>query len=231
MTEVVTAGLVAVDARQPLRITATLRAGLASAEVRLDGLLAWAVAQVHDLPPALRVSELRPIEIPLARAEGGRFHLCTTSVGNVDEREHVWINRRFPLAEAQEMAVEKFTRINIAAGAQKTYRLPLETRHMEDDRLTWWAIGDGAAVAELLQYVGYLGKRRAVGRGAVARWTVEGCVPWGETFPLVRDGWPMRPLPDGWPGVRPEATRAYAVLSYPYWNRAAEEVCVIPEAA
>lgn len=227
MRRIETANLDGTDA-QPLRVTATLTSGLASERMHLDGLLAWAVTQRDDIPPALRLSELRPIEIPVQRSTCGRVHLCSTSVGNIEVRQHVWINRRFPIAEAQDMAEERFRRISIDKGPQKTFRLPLETRLLEDDRLTWWCVGDGVAIADLLAIVGYLGKRRAVGRGAVEEWRVEGCAPWGDGFPVLRDGWPMRHLPDDYPGVRPEAERRYGLVTYPYWDRSREELCAVP---
>lgn len=230
MSRVETAGLDG-SASQPLRITATLISGLASERIHLDGLLAWAVTQRDDIPPALRVSEIRPIEIPIQRSACGRVHLCSSSVGNVEARQHVWINRRFPIAEAQDMAEDRFRRINIAAGAQKSFRLPLETRHLEDDRLTWWAVGRGEKIADLLTIVGYLGKRRAVGRGAVSLWRIEGCTSWGDGFPVLRNGWPMRHLPDDYPGVREEADRRYALVNYPYWDRSREELCAVPSEA
>lgn len=214
----------------PLQVTATLRSPMASAGVRLDALLAWVVTQVENIPPALTPEDIVPIDIPVERSACGRFHLCSDSFGEVEARERRWINRRFPIAEAQDLAVDTFRRIAINAGAQKSFRIPQETRTLVDDRLTWWLVGDARRVAELLEHVSYLGARRAVGRGAVLGWRVEACETW-PGFPVLRDGEPLRVLPADHPDVGAEAERAYATLTYPYWNRAAEELCVMPRRA
>ena len=126
------------------------------------------------------------------------------------------------------MAEKRFKRINIAAGAQKSYRLPLETQHLKDDALRWWCIGDRDEISELLSLVGYLGKRRGVGLGAVLSWSVEPCTPWGDGFPVVRDGWPLRPLPHDWPGISSRAPRAYRTMTFPYYQHTREELCAVP---
>jgi CRISPR type IV-associated protein Csf3 len=122
--------------------------------------------------------------------------------------------------------------IRINAGPCKSYRIPLETRHLEEDRLTWWCVGDASAIRDLLGWITYLGKKRSVGLGKVRRWTVEPCVPpWGDGFPVVRDGQPMRSLPPDWPGLADDVERAYRVLGCvdgPYWDKTREEICAVP---
>lgn len=212
----------------PLVVRAHLRGAVCMPHggVALDGLIAWAVATRDNLPPPANASECVAIDVPLAREPGGRFHLCSVAAYDVELRENRWLNRRFPLPEAQEMGSRKFRRINISAGAQKTYRLPLETFHVRDDVLTWWAIGDGPAVAELLGLVSYVGKKRSTGLGSVARWDVDPCEPW-PGFPVVRDGKPMRHLPPDWPGLV-DPPHAMRTLTYPYWDYVREELCAVP---
>ena len=214
---------------EPLRVTARIRGAIAlpNGPLALDALLAAAVARREGLPPPDGISPMRDIEIPVARAPGGRFHLASLSECEVEERERRWVNRRFPIPEAQAFAVESFKRINIAAGAQKSYRLPLETAHLAGDALRWWCLGDRGQIAALLALVPYLGKRRATGLGAVVAWEVERCEPW-PGFPVVRDGRPLRPLPPDWPGLAPGAEVAWRTMTFPYWEWTRRELCAVP---
>lgn len=212
----------------PLHVVADLVGPIAlpHGPMALDALLAWAEAARDGLPPP-SVGEVVPVEIPVAREPAGRFHLCSFSVAETECHEHRWVNRRFPLAEAQDFGDKKLHRIQITAGQCKSYRLPLETQWLKYDRLRWWLIGNADGVRELLALVTYLGKKRSVGLGRVRRWTVEPCDPWGDGFPVVRDGRALRTLPQDWPGLAdPEI--AYRVLTYPYWDHAREEMCAVP---
>jgi hypothetical protein len=58
----------------------------------------------------------------------------------------------------------------------------------------------------------------------VAEWSVDACEPWGDGFPVVRDGRALRTLPADWPGLVDPVLR-YRVLSPPYWEHTREEVC------
>jgi hypothetical protein len=214
---------------EPLAITARLQGAVALpyGPLALDSLLAAAVARRDGIPPALSPAEVQPIEIPVEREPGGRFHLASFSVSETECIERRWVNRRFPLAEAQAMGDAKLRRILISAGPCKSYRLPLETRHMVDDELRWWCIGEREEIEPLLAITSYIGKKRGVGRGRVVRWTVEPCELW-DGFPVVRDGKPLRPLPPDWPGLDDPAM-AYRTLTYPYWIHAEEKLCAVPD--
>lgn len=213
---------------EPLRILARLVGpiSLRSGSLRLDSLLMAAVAIRDGLPPAS--IEMRPIEIPVALEPGGRFHLASFATPRFDRHEVRYINRRFPIAEAQALAEPKFRRIDISAGAQKSYRLPSEVAWAERDELEWYCVGDRRGVGDLLGLISYLGHKRSVGRGKVQRWTVEPVEPWGDGFPVVRDGKPLRALPPDWPGLQ-DPMIAYAVMTPPYWEHHREEPCAVPE--
>jgi len=213
---------------EPLCVTATLAGEIALPQgpLALDGLLAWAVCAREGL--AAPVEGIRPVHIPVALAPGGRFHLCSFSLAAWEAFGVRYVNRRFPLPEAQNMGAPSLKRILLSGGPCKSFRLPLESGHLRDDRLTWYLQGDRARVAELLQMVTGLGKRRGVGLGRVARWEVTPVEPW-PGFPVVREGRPLRPLPVDWPGVSEGAAREYRCVSFPYWLRAAEVECVVPD--
>lgn len=216
----------------PLRITAEIegRIALPSGPMAIDSLLAAMVARRLDLPPLLLPTEALPIEIPVARApSGGTFHLASFSLGAFERFGVKWVNRRFPIAEAQALGSTKIRTISIKAGPCKSYRIPLPAGHLVKDSLTWYVIGDRAAIAALLSLCSYLGKRRATGLGRVVRWSVESCEPWGPGFPILRpDGTPTRTLPADWPGVRAGAEQAFKTITYPYVDKTQEVLCYAP---
>lgn len=211
----------------PLAVTAHLRGriSLPGGPLALDAMLASVVAMRAQLPHPS--DELVPIEIPVEREPSGRFHLCSFSEAAFEDYSVQWVNRRFPIAEAQAFGEPRLKRLDITTGPAKSYRIPLETGHLEHDRLRWWCIGDAAQIEDLLSQVHYLGKKRAVGLGAVHRWTIAAAQLW-DGFPVVRDGMPLRPLPVDWPGLSEEAPRTLRALTYPYWLHTARQVCAAP---
>ena len=120
---------------EPLRIVATLRTGIAmpGGPLALDALLMAAVAARDHIPPP--DDEVREIPIPVALEPGGRFHLASFALYTVEARENHWINRRFPVEEAQKMGGPRVRRINLSGGPAKSYRLPMEVCHLVDDRM------------------------------------------------------------------------------------------------
>lgn len=213
----------------PLRVTATLAGQVQLRDpIALDGLLAWAVCLRDAIPPAVTPAEFVPVEVPLAREPGGRFHLASLAEYAVETYAKRYLHRRFPFAEAMGMA-PSITRLRLTAGPAKSYRIPTETAHLCDDALTWWCVGDADEIRALLALVGYVGKKRSVGLGKVARWDVVECETW-PGFPVLRDGKPLRPLPEDWPGLAVPGS-AYRRLTYPYWLRGDEVFCAVPEAS
>lgn len=208
---------------KPIRISATLLNGIANPTrpIAIDALLAYAVALRDDMLPPANASEVTPIEIPLQRSPCRRFHMCSLSEHDVVvERETRYVNRRPIIAEAQLMASESVKTIQINGGPDKGYRVPMDVGHYARGEVWWWAVGDAYAVRDLLSHIGYLGKRRAVGLGKVVAWTVEECESWGEDYPVMREGKPLRALPPDWPGCEAMRTTR-GTLTYPYWLREA----------
>src|SRR6185503_291310 len=91
-------------------------------------------------------------------------------------------------------------RVQLTAGATKSYRIPVEVGYLKGARAEWYCVGDADPIRSLLCHVTHLGKKRSVGKGEIAAWIVEECDAW-KGFPIVRDGKPLRPLPLDWPGV------------------------------
>jgi hypothetical protein len=221
----------------PLHITAKIRRTIAlpNGPVSLDGLLArvivdriGATACAPTDPGWIPTEELLA-RIPIALEPTHGFALCTSSHCRVVGHENHWVNRRFPVDVAQQIRCD-IKRINITAGAQKSYRLPLDTVFLQDGLIEWWCIGGLEPILDLLLEVAYLGKRRGVGVGAVVTgsWRVDQCEPWGDGFPLVREGQPMRPLPPDWPGLASGVETAYRTMVPPYHDRTREVLCAVP---
>jgi len=216
---------------RPLAITARLMGAISMPDrpLAIDALLAYAVVLCDHIVPASTPDEVVPIEIPIEREPGGRFHLCSHAIYTVEATETRWQNRRPVIPEAQAMG-RSIKRIQISAGLSKGYRIPYEAIHVEGDELRWWAIGDRAEIEDLLGLIGHLGKKRAAGLGRVAEWLVEPCEPWGEGFPVVLDGQPLRPLPRDWPGLAEDVAVERCTITYPYPRSLNRELfdCAIP---
>ncbi len=193
----------------------------------LDALLAWRVAADAGLPPPRDERDIVPVEIPIQREAGGRFHLCSFGEMTQERSEGRFINRRTPAEQLQTLGNAKVKSVDVSAGVNKSYRIPLPTMHVERDEVVWWCIGDREQIVGLLAGVSYLGKKRAVGLGKVERWDVDACEPWEDGFPVVRGGRALRPLPPTWPGlVSPRL--ANRTLTYPYWAGKGVQLCAVP---
>lgn len=205
-----------------------MRGIILSRPIHFDGLLGAAVALRDQLPPPIDASAIVEIDLPLARERG--VWLASASESVVELRELRHINRRFPLDVAQIMGARSIKTIDIKAGASASERIPVDVQHMERDELTWWCIGDAEQIRALLALVHHVGRKRGVGFGEVAPsgWSVEACEPWGDGFPVLRDGEPLRNLPADWPGLSPDVVTEYAVPSPPYWDRTRDVLCAVP---
>lgn len=216
------------DAFTPLVVQCTLTAPIFAPDRRiaLDGLLAAAVARRTQLPPASSAHECAPIEIPVKRSPCGRFHLASNAQFAIEKRAHSFTNKRFPTNEATFIGNQKFRRIETTQGHNKSFRIPREELHI--DAMHWYCMGHAESLTNLITDITSIGKRRAVGLGAIApgSWSIEQCDRW-DGFPILQNGNPLRPLPLDWPGLE-QYERAFANLTYPYWDRSKEHECAVP---
>lgn len=217
---------------QPIGVTARLlgQVSMPDRPLALDALLAYAVVLRDHITPAATPEQVVPIEIPVEREPGGRFHLASHAVFTAEQRETRYQVKRSVIGEAQAMA-PSLRRMQISAVHSKGYRIPFEAMHVRGDELRWWAIGDAAAVLALLDLVTHLGKKRASGLGRVREWLVEPCEPWGTGFPVVDPaGRPLRPLPLDWPGLADGCAVERCTITYPYPRTLNRDlhVCAVP---
>lgn len=215
---------------EPLRIDTRITGPICLPDrpIALDALLAAAVAVRAGIAPATTREEVVDIEIPVQRATCGRYHLASVAEYAVEVRSLQYLTKRAPVEQYQTIGSHSIRRVDITAGPNKSYRIPMETLHLVDDRLTWWCVGDANETRALLQLIAYLGRKRSVGLGCVVGWNVERCDTW-PGFPVLRSGHPLRTLPHDAPGLHRDVAVEYAVLTYPYWRHEAEELCVVPQ--
>lgn len=215
----------------PLVVVAHLEGAIARPNPAycLDSLLDWATYPERGIehPCSPEEWEATRTELPIARSACGRFHLVSEGIFDTEQTDNRWINRRFPLPEAMALGDAKLRRVDVKAGPQKSYRLPLETLHLLGDVIVWFCVGDAQGIRDLLRWVTHLGKRRAVGLGRVARWEVELTSSWGEGFPLLREGVPTRALPLDHPGIAGGEQRI-GRFTFPYHYRWLEELVACP---
>jgi len=208
---------------RPLQVTAHIAGPVVLPEgyLHLDALLAAAVAQRNNLPPAHSAEELLPIEIPVARSACERFHLASASVASWEQYSTRYLQRRFPIEQAQ--VISAMRSVKITAGPCKSYRIPYEAGWLQGASLQWWCMGDLEEVRALLSLIHYIGKKRSVGSGRVQRWEVQECEVW-DGFPVLSpEGQAMRHLPLDYPGLLDSSPR-FGNLTYPYWLKTAEEL-------
>ena len=186
--------------REPFRVTAKLRGPMMrpSHGIYLDSLLMARVAVMEQRPPMdwRTRDQLSEPEIPIALSECGRVYLASAGLYDVECSSKTFINKRFPMGEAQAMGDLGLKRILVGGGLSKGFRIPRELIHLVNDQIVWFAIGDIGKTEEILAGVSGLGPRRGVGHGEVADWKVETVEAW-EGFPVLRDGAPLRRLPLG----------------------------------
>lgn len=219
---------------QPLRVRATLASDIANPmrTPAIDALLAYVQAvYVEARTPPDPAHATPPVHLDgvLALSVCGRYHLASFGLAEPEEWQRGrFVNRRFPIAEAQAMGSPKVTTLNLSGGPAKSFRIPLETAWLKGDRIDWYVIGDAGRILAMLAWVTHLGKRRGVGLGKIARWEVEPCASWGEGFPVIRDARPLRNLPlDAMDAEVAQAFEGYGVVTYPYFERDREELCLL----
>lgn len=198
---------------EPVRVRAHLAGGIAHAApwgIALDGLLAselWArtKAAARDAGTtyqrALEQDDPPDLPLPLARCDRGRtWHWAATCArpddlpSRVDVRS--WIGRVDQRA-LDQASVGLPKTVSDRQGRYRARRMPLLVTPCRS--VTWHAIGDAAAITELLEGLDSIGKKRSSGEGHVLRWEI---TPAPDLDPyaaahLHPDGTLGRPTPAG----------------------------------
>lgn len=219
----------------PIKIVAELEDGrINSADgiIMLDAILyhAWFWAHAPHVLEG-RGGDSVPgdgyIGLPLRQDSGNRW-FASRAVYDQDGVTVEYWNKRpnFFSADAQRHLRTQTGVISSSVGLNRAYRMPQVIRHVRDGRLTFWAMGHADEVLALLRKIPAVGKKAAMGWGAVRSWSVEEC---DEDYSTYHPQYGlMRPMPvqghmglDGYPvmeyGVRP-----------PYWKDTNRMLCYVP---
>ncbi|MFE5339753.1 hypothetical protein ACFQ80_06010 [Isoptericola sp. NPDC056578] len=172
----------------PMRVQAHMAAGVGQAApwgIALDGLLAsqlWerqkaeARAAGREYTRALENDAPPDLDLPLARCEpeDGPWHWAATCAhpDRVADRPdvHTWTGQ-VDERELEQVAPSLPKVISGRQGRYRARRMPLLVTAC--GTLTWHAVGDPDAVADLLSDERSIGKKRTSGEGHVLRWDVE----------------------------------------------------------
>lgn len=190
---------------RPLTVTAVLAPGamvLQYNPMYLDGLLGSAVTLLamrgRGLPDT---TDAYDIPLPLAclwRSDEGHplwAASCLYPAG-AWEQDTVYLHKRAPSGRFSRSpgGRKKMLRLVTSMGRDMERRVPMPA--VSATELTARCIGDGDAVAELLEQVLYLGKRRNLGSATVRYWSVVEAA-WSPDEVLLTDNTLSRAMPVG----------------------------------
>lgn len=213
---------------QPLRITARPVAGIAcDGYLPLDGILAYA-ARVRRLGmAAMALCQDEPVEdepLPLERRGNGDDWYWAASCVECRwlSRDMTHWNKRLDIVDAGQWVAGDWKPV-YTGGQYKAWHQPVFM--LLTPLLTWYAVGDRDAVADLLAGVYSIGKKTAMGYGAlVDGFAVE---PWPEDVSCTRDGHAMRALPLADAPATVDHLAEYGIRA-PYWHPAQRRLCAMP---
>lgn len=214
---------------RPLRITAMLENGICgnSPYFPLDGALMLVALQREygKNLPLIEEEIVYPSSFPLEiRHSGSPYWYYAISFAQYEEiTKYVqYWHKRFREEYLSMLDPGKKSRIDMQSGTYRAYRMPLITYVV--DKLEWYAMGDMDGIAELLQNVNYLGKKRAYGNGRVLKWEIE---PILEDWSEIKGGRWTRAIPHY---HFDDKLARWMRISYrpPYWHPSSIEMCTIP---
>ncbi len=212
--------------RTYVRVTAYLSSPLCGDAPMLDAILFHEMAglegkckgPVRRDGPALSLDD---VHIPVLIESIGRIAIphCSGPILAEAPQSVERFAKRFAVEHAELMAEGKRNVIATGNGPLKSYRLPLQLRHVSS--VTWFAVSTQRQVKSLVRRIRAIGHKRSQGFGRVDRWKVE-TIPFAPTWwaETERGKVLMRPLPlcDELPqdliGSRPD----FGSVSPPYWH-------------
>ena len=199
--------------------------------LHLDGLLTKAVVEnaLHGEPLA---DSAEPYWLPLPlkqawTADSGLPLWHTTDFRPIETDtvdSAFWHKRTIDPAFLATMRGGKPMNIRPTQGALKEYRIPLALH----SALKWRATfeGDGKVVADLLQRISSIGKKRSQGYGLIESWELQPI----DTFSFFNtNDLPLRPLPTPFLPDYPIRDIAFTSWTPPYWSPAAMMLCHTPQ--
>ena len=142
--------------------------------IHLDALLAFVaihVAGYAKIPYEGREPSV-PARLPLARMEFDEFWWYRASAVYPPESvsRQTWV-KRFDDEHLDRLDLGRATRVDVACGQYRGYRVPIEAILVPT--LRFWAVGDRRRVWSLARRLRHIGKKPAQGYGRIAACRVE----------------------------------------------------------
>lgn len=157
---------------KPLRVSVRILGGAKLPDgVQLDAMLAYVVALRDGLPPP-DPGVGGAVGIPIARSPCGRFHMVSAGLYVPEAHEVRHFHKRAPIEEIAYFGDGKTKTVNVAAGVNKSYRIPVSLTHVEDDTIAWFCIGDAEGIRDLVKFIDRIGGKRSMMAPRVKAWTI-----------------------------------------------------------
>lgn len=210
---------------ESLKITAWPRCSIESGlYLPLDGIL-YALAMRREHGPEMlttpgQATAAESVPLPLERRGTGDAWYYAASFaqwGPHVDGQSFWV-KRFDQEHADLVDFDgRRGNVVVERGRYRAYHTQTFVRHAL--HVSWYVVGDRAAIVELLAHAGHIGKKTAQGNGRIIRWDVE---PWPEDWSVYGAGGRlMRAIPaaDGvLHGIRPS-----------YWLPSSQTLCRLPD--
>lgn len=168
---------------EPLIVRAHLATGIAHTGpwgIALDGILAAQIWANHKATAPYRRAMDSPdpppdLDLPLARCEVGAplWHWAATCSYPEDHADQIDVRiwtARVDHRDLEQLTVGLPATVSSRQGRYRAHRMPLLVTPTPS--VSWRAIGDPAAIHDLLAGITSIGKKRAAGEGHVLGWDV-----------------------------------------------------------
>ncbi len=220
---------------EPFRVTCRLLDGrLNSADglLFLDSILyhAWFIKYAPHVLQGLSEDNHPPhFGLPLRQLEGGRYAASCGFYRQHSVDVEQW-TKKPNFTDADKMSfldIGKAAKVDISSGPHRAYRMPNIIRLV--DPIEFYGFGTIAKVEELLRCIPSVGKKPAMGWGAVKSWGVE---PWPEDWSTWTERYGlMRPMPvDEYGGDdRARYQVRECAIRPPSWKGCNQTLCYVPE--
>lgn len=198
----------------------------------LDALIEYQLLErlglIEPNPTEASIIKNLPIlfeQMPIARKMlNGEWYWAVSSPRYIEN--HQQISRYRKRWDKQELHLDwgkKRAKVNGSEGHFKAYDLPRYDREMQT--IHWFCIGDRDSIADLLQFVTNLGKKRSQGCGQVHKWEV---LPFEHDWHLWRGDSLARPMPVN----MIEQPQSINMMNWgwrpPTWLAANKSMCYMP---
>ena len=154
-------------------------------------------------------------QLPFLKMSDGIYH-ASRPIYKINHIFNETINKSFDVSMFIEMdGHRKYNKSfqNIRSGVYKKHLVTYELLHT--DSIIYYANGDFTVIAQLLSNLNHIGKKVSLGWGKVHKIEIEEI---SEDFSILKNGLPMRHLPDIEKYRFKDMTKTLMPLVHPYWK-------------